>query len=84
MLNPIQYELNSEAFSALRLSPQEFVREMRIAASVQWYHQGLVSQEKAAQLAGLSRIEFLDELKHREIPACQFTLDDLREEIHGK
>ena len=80
----IRYELDSDLFSALRLSPDEFAGEMRIAAAVQWYHQGLVSQEKAAQLAGLSRIEFLDELKRREIPACQFTLEDLREEIHGE
>jgi len=79
----IRYELDSDLFSALRLSPDEFAGEMRIAAAVQWYNQGLVSQEKAAKLAGLTRIQFLDELKHREISACQFTLQDLREEIHG-
>jgi predicted HTH domain antitoxin len=79
----IRYELDSDLFSALRLSPDEFAGEMRIAAAVQWYKQGLVSQEKAAKLAGLTRIQFLDELKHREISACQFTLQDLREEIHG-
>ena len=84
MLTTIRYELDSDAFSALRLSPKEFVCEMRIAAAVQWYHQGLVSQEKAAELAGQSRMEFLDELKRREVTACQFTLEDLREEIHGK
>jgi predicted HTH domain antitoxin len=83
-MTTIRHELDSDAFTALRLSPTEFAREMRIAAAVQWYNQGLVSQEKAAKLAGLSRIEFLDDLKRREIGACQFTLEDLREEIHGK
>jgi predicted HTH domain antitoxin len=56
-------------------------REMRIAACVQWYAQGLVSQERAAEIAGLSRAEFLEELFRRKVPACQVTLEELIEEI---
>lgn len=77
----ISYDLPSTAFSALRLSPAEFAREMRIAACVQWYAQGLVSQEKAAEIAGLSRAEFLEELFRREVPASQVTFEELVEEI---
>ncbi len=77
----ISYELPRTAFSALRLSPQEFAREMRIAACVQWYAQGLVSQGKAAEIAGLNRAEFLEELFRRRVPACQVTFEELVEEI---
>lgn len=77
----ITYDLPPSAFSALRLSPAEFAREMRIAASVQWYAQGVVSQEKAAELAGLGRADFLEELFRRKVPACQVTLEELIEEI---
>ncbi|MBK1643069.1 hypothetical protein CKO25_00040 [Thiocapsa imhoffii] len=56
---------------------------MRIAAAVQWYAQGILSQGKAAELAELSRADFLDELFRRKIPACQVTPDELAEEIHG-
>ena len=77
----ITYELPSSVFSALRLSPEEFAREMRVAASVQWYAQGLVSQGKAAEIAGLSRADFLAELFCRKVPACQVTLEELIEEI---
>lgn len=77
----ITYELPPSTFSALRLSPQEFAREMRIAACVQWYAQGLISQGKAAEIAGLSRAEFLEELFRRKVPACQVTLEELIEEI---
>jgi predicted HTH domain antitoxin len=80
-MTTISYELTSDVFSALRLSPREFAREMRVAACVQWYAQGLLSQERAAQIAGLSRAEFLEELFHRKIPACQVTLEELIEEI---
>jgi predicted HTH domain antitoxin len=71
-------------FSALRLAPDEFAREMRIAAAIQWYAQGVVSQGKAAELAGLLRAEFLDESYCRKVvPACQVTAEELADEIHG-
>jgi predicted HTH domain antitoxin len=74
-------ELPESAFSALRRSPQEFAKEMRIAAAVQWYAQQQISQEKAAEIAGLSRTEFLDELFRRRVPASQVTLQELVKEI---
>jgi predicted HTH domain antitoxin len=77
----ISYDLPASAFSALRLSPGEFAREMRIAACVQWYAQGLVSQEKAAEIAGLDRAGFLEELFRRNVPASQVTYEELLEEI---
>lgn len=76
-------ELPESAFSALRRSPQEFAKEMRIAAAVQWYAQQQISQEKAAEIAGLSRFEFLDELFRRRVPASQVTLKELVEEIES-
>lgn len=83
MTTTISFDFDSSAFGALRLAPVEFAREMRIAAAVQWYAQGVVSQGKAAELAALSRSEFLTELFQRKVPACQVTPDQLADEIHG-
>ena len=83
MTTTISFDFESSAFGALRLAPSEFAREMRIAAAVQWYAQGVVSQGKAAELAELTRAEFLDELYRRRVPACQVTADELADEIHG-
>lgn len=77
----ISYDMPPSTFSALRLSPREFAREMRVAACVQWYAQGSVSQGKAAEIAELSRAEFLEELFRRKVPACQVSLEELLEEI---
>jgi len=81
-MTTISINLPDTAFSALRLSPVEFVRELRIAAAVQWYAQQQISQGKAAELAGLSRTEFIGELLRRRIPAIQVTMEELRREIH--
>jgi predicted HTH domain antitoxin len=72
------------AFSALRRSPPELAKEMRIAAAVQWYTEQVLSQEKAAEIAGLSRAEFLDELHRRKVPAFQEIFEDLVREIDSE
>ena len=82
-MTTISFEFDPSVFGALRLAPNEFAREMRIAAAVQWHAQGVVSQGKAAELAGLTRAEFLDELYRRKVPACQVTTEELAGEIRG-
>ncbi len=79
----VEVEVPDSAFSALRRSPKEFAREMRIAAAILWYHQGLVSQGKAAEIAGLSRADFLDALFRAQVPACQVTAEELKEELES-
>lgn len=51
----LEIDMPESAFSAIRKSPSEFAAEMRLAAAVKWYEMGIISQEKAAEVAGLSR-----------------------------
>ena len=64
-MTTIEVMLPEDVFSALHKSPQEVARDVRTAAAVEWYAEGLVSQGKGAELAGLSRLEFLAELAKR-------------------
>jgi predicted HTH domain antitoxin len=68
-------------FSALRRSPDEFVQEMRLAAAVKWYELQLVSQAKAAEIAGISRYDFLEALSRFNVSPFQVTPEELLEEI---
>jgi predicted HTH domain antitoxin len=83
-MTTIEVLLPEDVFSALRKSPREVARDVRIAAVVEWYAEGLVSQGKAAELAGLSRPEFLDELAKRKVPVIQMTIEELKEELAGE
>ena len=56
---PITMEFPDDLHSAMKLSPEEFGRELRLAAATHWYELGRISQEKAALIAGLSRSQFL-------------------------
>lgn len=77
----IVFDFPPTVFSALRKSPSEFATEMRLAAALHWYSQGTISQGKAAEIAGLSRAELLEELHRRKIPAIQVTPEELEEEL---
>jgi len=80
----VTMELPEEVFSALRRSPEEFVREMRLAAAIHWYERGEISQEKAAQIAGLDRTDFLLTLGHERADGFVVDIEDLKRELdHG-
>ena len=82
-MTTVTIDLPDTVFSALRLAPNDFVKEMRIAAAVQWYAQQKISQGKGAEIAGLNRVEFLDELYRRKVPAIQVPPEELKKEIDG-
>lgn len=77
----IVFDFPPTVFSALRKSPPEFAGEIRLAAALHWYSQGTISQGKAAEIAGLTRAELLEELHRRKIPAIQVTPEELEEEL---
>jgi len=81
MMARITFDVHESALSALRLSPNEFVREMRVAAALLWYSRGEISQSVGAAVADISRAEFIDELSRRRIPVVQTTADELDDEI---
>lgn len=68
----VTIELPEEVFSALRSTPEDFVREMRLASAVKWYELGMISQGKAAELAGISREAFIEGL-------CKYNVSPFRD-----
>ena len=78
----IVLELPEASFPALRKAPDEFAREMRLAAAVKWYELGWVSQEKAASIAGVTRAGFIDAASRMRVSPVQVTASELNEELN--
>jgi predicted HTH domain antitoxin len=77
----LKLDMPEGVFSAIRKSPSEFVNEMRLAAAVKWYELGIVSQEKAAEIAGLGRADFIAALGRFKVSPFQYTADEIEKEL---
>jgi predicted HTH domain antitoxin len=77
----VSFDLPETVFSALRRAPDDFVKAMRLAAAIYWYSRGEISQGKAAEIAGVSRRDFLDELARQRIDVFVVDFDDLSREL---
>ncbi len=83
MNTTIPIQLPTTVFSALRKTPDEFVREMRIAAAIKWYELGEISQGKAAEIAGLTRSEFINALSRYRVDFIQYYESELAAEMEN-
>lgn len=74
------FDMPEPALAALRKSPEEFAKEFRLAAAVKWYELRQLSQERAADIAGLSRAEFIAALGRFNVSPFQAEADEILRE----
>ena len=77
----VSIDLPRGVLSALKQDPDGFVREMRLVAAVKWYELERVSQARAAEIAGLSRAEFLTALARFGVSPFQYQADEVIQEV---
>lgn len=79
----IKIDLPDSSLSIFKTTPEDLGKEMRLAAAVKWYEIGKISQSKAAELSGVSRIEFLKALSKFDVSPFQITVEELGKEVEN-
>ncbi len=67
----------------LNMSDAQFASEMRFLAAAKLYETGRLTAGKAAELAGLSRLEFLARLTEVQVPAINLLDEEIEAEIEA-
>ena len=82
-MTSVEIPVPAGLLAALRKAPHEVGQEIRVAASIHWYQQGVISMERAAEAAGMSRREFLAELARRRVDVFVVDPTDLERELRN-
>ena len=77
----ISVEIPEESLISLNEQPHSFARELPMLAAVKLYELGKLCSGRAAQLAGVSRVEFLLALGRYQVSPFALDADRLAEDI---
>ena len=80
-MTTLAIDFPEEVFSSLKYTPKEFIKQMRLASAIHWYTKGKISQEKAAMIAEMDRVDFLEALAHEKIEVFSVDIDMLKQEL---
>ncbi len=77
----ITLEVPEESLLGLKTEPDNFGKELAMLATVKLYELGRLSSGRAAQLVGLSRVEFLLALGQYQVSPFQLDEHSLAQDV---
>ncbi|QEH31803.1 hypothetical protein OJF2_02680 [Aquisphaera giovannonii] len=80
-MKTITVEVPDDLDRVVAASEGDLPGALRLAAAIQWYSQGRISQGKGAELASLTRAGFLKALAAGRVDALQVTPKELDAEV---
>ena len=77
MSHTIRIDLADDVLLGMQKDDRTMAADMRLAAAVKWYECGILTQEKAAAVAGMSRAEFMVSLTRFGVSPFQETKEEV-------
>ena len=80
-MKTITIEVPDDLGAAVGKSDADLPRALRLAAAIQWYCEGLLSNIKGAELAGVTRVEFINALERANVSSFPTNDRELKDEL---
>lgn len=82
-MEKIILEIPEEILISLKETPTELSKDIRMLAAVKLYEMGKLSSGRAAQLAGIPRVSFLQSLSRYGVSMFELTQEELRQDYEN-
>lgn len=80
-MGKVVLDIPEEILISLKETTQEFSKDILMLAAVKLFELGKLSSGRAAQLAGMSRISFLQTLVRYKVPIFDLTEEELKQDM---
>ena len=75
----ISFSIKENLLLSLRESQEEFTQDLRLLSALMLYRKNRLSLGKAAELAGYSKLDFIEKLKLEKEPVFDYNADEMNE-----
>ncbi len=82
-MSEVVLSYSDDLASAIRLTPEELAAQVRLMAALKMFELGKLSSGQAAELAGTSRVEFLEACGRYRVAAFNYPDEEVEAELRG-
>ena len=82
-MTTIQLEVPEEVLIGLKETPETIAKQLKLLAAVKLFELGKLSSGRGAQLAGISRVEFLMLLGDYQVSPFSLTTEELERDVEN-
>ena len=82
-MKTVVMDVPDDLAESIRLTQEEFVAQIRLMAALKMFELGQLSSGKAAELAGISRVEFFDACGRYHVSIINYDPDEWEAELRS-
>ncbi|MDY7013284.1 MAG: UPF0175 family protein [Cyanobacteriota bacterium] len=80
-MSTVQLEIPEEVLLSLKETPERMVKQLQLLAAIKLFELGKLSSGRAAQLAGIPRVQFLLVLGQYQVSPFSLTTEELEQDV---
>lgn len=80
-MSTVQLEIPEEVLLSLKETPERMVKQLQLLAAIKLFELGKLSSGRAAQLAGIPRVQFLLVLGQYQVSPFSLTREELEQDV---